>query len=56
MFLCYKRIDGTDYAVKKVNLTRGGLAGEHAQRVLREVKLLARFSDANIVRFFNAWV
>ena len=49
-------IDGIDYAVKKVNLTRGGLEGEHTQRVLREVKLLAKFDDVNIVRFYNAWV
>ena len=56
MFLCNKMIDGIDYAVKKVNLTRGGLEGEHTQRVLREVKLLAKFDDVNIVRFYNAWV
>ena len=56
MFLCNKMIDGIDYAVKKVNLTRGGLEGEHTQRVLREVKLLAKCDDVNIVRFYNAWV
>ncbi|KAL7558343.1 hypothetical protein ACA910_000142 [Epithemia clementina (nom. ined.)] len=67
---CRNKLDGRDYAIKKVTIQGGGRGGNHdnnpqAQvqqfqqelaRVLREVKILAVLDHPNIVRYFTAWL
>lgn len=46
------RLDGALYAVKKIRLRSAGVP----ERVLREVKALARLSHAHIIRYHTAWL
>ncbi|KAI9184103.1 hypothetical protein H9P43_003156 [Blastocladiella emersonii ATCC 22665] len=46
------KLDGREYAIKKVTLTNP----KDFDRVLREVKVLARMDHPNIVRYYSAWL
>ncbi|KAI9344843.1 hypothetical protein DFJ73DRAFT_960902, partial [Zopfochytrium polystomum] len=48
------RLDGVQYAVKTVRL-RGHRPGD-LEKILREVKVQARLSHANVVRYFSCWL
>ncbi|KAI8820164.1 kinase-like domain-containing protein [Fimicolochytrium jonesii] len=47
------RLDGIEYAVKKVRLKLGT---NTLERILREVKFQAKLHHPNVVRYFSAWV
>ncbi|TPX55608.1 hypothetical protein PhCBS80983_g05183 [Powellomyces hirtus] len=47
------RLDGIEYAIKKVRLRMGT---SKLERILREVKFQARLQHTNVVRYFSAWV
>ncbi|KAJ3182701.1 Eukaryotic translation initiation factor 2-alpha kinase [Geranomyces variabilis] len=47
------RLDGIEYAIKKVRLRMGT---SKLERLLREVKFQARLTHGNVVRYFSAWV
>ncbi|KAJ3184404.1 Eukaryotic translation initiation factor 2-alpha kinase [Gaertneriomyces sp. JEL0708] len=49
------KLDGVFYAVKRVNMQLGLRSGA-LERILREVKVHARLSHPNVVRYFSAWV
>eukprot|EP01046_Picozoa_sp_COSAG06_P017947 COSAG06_NODE_1235_length_10137_cov_16.765989_1_plen_943_part_00 len=53
VFVAHRKLDGIDYAVKKVLLPR---REKDRERVLREVKSLAQLEHMNIVRYYNAWI
>eukprot|EP00743_Colponemidia_sp_Colp-15_P005538 GILK01005958.1.p1 GENE.GILK01005958.1~~GILK01005958.1.p1 ORF type:complete len:613 (+),score=113.08 GILK01005958.1:332-2170(+) len=53
------RFDGRLYAVKKIRLKLKAdvdLMEEELQRVLKEVKYLARIDHVNVIRYYNSWV
>ncbi|KAI9094964.1 kinase-like domain-containing protein, partial [Phlyctochytrium arcticum] len=51
------RLDGVEYAVKKIKIRLGGnTAAGRLDRILREVKFQARLAHPNIVRYYSAWV
>jgi serine/threonine protein kinase len=53
VFVVENLLDGIEYAVKKILLPR---ASKERDRVLREVRSLARLEHDNIVRYFHAWI
>ncbi|KAJ1565926.1 Eukaryotic translation initiation factor 2-alpha kinase [Nowakowskiella sp. JEL0078] len=60
----WHKLDGVDYAVKRIKLplpkSKNGNGESHSvvefDKVLREVKLHAKLSHPNIVRYFSAWL
>lgn len=55
VFRAKSKIDGQEYAVKKVHL-RNSVIGEQGEALLREVKVLASLRHKNIVQHHSAWV
>ncbi|CAJ1363700.1 unnamed protein product [Effrenium voratum] len=54
---CRHRLDGQEYAVKKVVYRASGRNGaEVERRALREARVWATISHPNIVRYHSAWV
>lgn len=51
VFVCRKKLDGRQYAVKKIVMHK-----QETEKVLREVKTLANLNHKNIVRYYDAWV
>ncbi|KAJ3139131.1 Eukaryotic translation initiation factor 2-alpha kinase [Physocladia obscura] len=47
------RLDGVQYAVKRVKL---GQRGSGVEKILREVKVQARMTHQNVVRYFSCWL
>lgn len=47
------KLDGIDYAIKKVKMKIGN---EKLEKILREVKYLARLDHPNLVRYYTAWL
>ena len=57
--LAVNRLDGREYAIKKIRMTtRSGatVSPAAAARVLREVATLSRLEHASVVRYNQAWV
>ncbi|CAM9392314.1 unnamed protein product [Chrysoparadoxa australica] len=50
------RLDGIDYAIKKIRLSSHASLRPQLEKVLREVKILALLDHANIVRYYQAWL
>ncbi|KAJ3370346.1 Eukaryotic translation initiation factor 2-alpha kinase [Allomyces arbusculus] len=46
------KLDGREYAIKKIPVSRN----KDFERILREVKVLARMDHINIVRYYSAWL
>ncbi|KZC04854.1 PREDICTED: eukaryotic translation initiation factor 2-alpha kinase-like [Dufourea novaeangliae] len=53
VFEAKNRIDDCNYAIKRIALPNSQSSRE---RVMREVKALAKLDHQNIVRYFNAWL
>lgn len=53
VYKCKHKMDGIDYAVKRIKLPMKVTGRE---KVMREVKALAQLDHPNIVRYFSAWV
>ena len=56
VFRCENVLDGRQYAIKKVRISSGEEFSQRLQRVLREVKTLAKLDHPNIVRYYTAWL
>ena len=63
VYHCINHIDAGHYAVKRINLDVRRLAhdGEAAmqrelQKILREIRTMAKMEHNNIVRYFGAWI
>lgn len=54
VFLAVNKLDGVEYAVKKVCLTSGN--ARENDRVLREVRYLAQLDHPNIIRYYQSWM
>nr|KAG5697293.1 hypothetical protein BaRGS_004959 [Batillaria attramentaria] len=53
VFRAKNKVDDQEYAVKRISLPKSEGAKD---KVLREVKVLAKLDHVGIVRFFHAWV
>ncbi|KAL2742325.1 eukaryotic translation initiation factor 2-alpha kinase isoform X1 [Vespula maculifrons] len=53
VFEAKNKIDECNYAIKRIALPN---RQDSRERVMREVKALAKLDHCNIVRYFNAWV
>ncbi|XP_012223213.2 eukaryotic translation initiation factor 2-alpha kinase-like [Linepithema humile] len=53
VFEAKNKIDDCNYAIKRIALPN---SGDSRERVMREVKALAKLDHHNIVRYFNAWL
>ncbi|KAG2220548.1 hypothetical protein INT45_004154 [Circinella minor] len=52
------KLDGIDYAVKKIRLGNTLDTGRHApyEKIFREIKHLARLEHKNVVRYYSSWL
>ncbi|KAK2583655.1 hypothetical protein KPH14_009590 [Odynerus spinipes] len=53
VFEAKNKIDDCNYAIKRIALPN---SQDSRERVMREVKALAKLDHCNIVRYFNAWL
>jgi serine/threonine protein kinase len=57
VFQATRKMDGCDYAIKKVSFDVTGFATEKIQQVVREVECLAAVNDhPNVVRYYSSWL
>lgn len=57
VFHATRKMDGCDYAIKKVDFDAVGYSNETIQEVVREVECLAKVSDhPNVVRYYTSWL
>mmetsp|Transcript_103626 Transcript_103626/g.155198 ORF Transcript_103626/g.155198 Transcript_103626/m.155198 type:complete len:772 (-) Transcript_103626:253-2568(-) len=57
VFQATRKMDGCDYAIKKIAFNAVGYSNETIQTVVREVQCLATVSDhPNIVRYYTSWL
>ncbi|CAH0482336.1 unnamed protein product [Peronospora belbahrii] len=56
VMLAENRLDGREYAIKRVGLNLKHQTSKTLQKFLREVKILALLDHPNIVRYYQAWL
>lgn len=56
VILAENRLDGRQYAIKRVGLHLKNQTSKTLQKFLREVKILALLDHPNIVRYYQAWL
>jgi serine/threonine protein kinase len=57
VFHATRKMDGCDYAMKKIAFDASGYSNETIQQVVREVKCLATANEhPNIVRYYTSWL
>lgn len=57
VFHATRKMDGCDYAIKRVDFDATGYSNETIQEVVREVECLAKVSDhPNVVRYYTSWL
>jgi serine/threonine protein kinase len=49
-------MDGCDYAVKKILFSAKGYDTKQVETVIREVQILAKMGDDNVVRYYTSWL
>ena len=56
VFKMYHKIDSIIYAIKKIPLEKYSLNKDNFDKVLHEVRSIARLNHPNIIRYFNSWI
>ncbi|EGG14595.1 putative protein serine/threonine kinase [Cavenderia fasciculata] len=59
VYLARNCLDNQNYAIKKVNFTINFMTSTgqgKVEKILREVKALAKLDHKNILRYYNAWI
>ncbi|TMS33122.1 hypothetical protein L596_000898 [Steinernema carpocapsae] len=54
VILAKNKLDGNDYAIKRIKLSPG--QSELTGRITQEAKVFSRLNHPNIVRYYNAWI
>ncbi|KAI7890225.1 kinase-like domain-containing protein, partial [Mucor mucedo] len=59
-FRARNKLDGIDYAVKKIRLGNdiedNGQEGNPYEKIFREIKNLARLEHVNVIRYYSSWL
>jgi serine/threonine protein kinase len=50
------KLDGIGYAVKAIKFKTVAHFLKHYEKILREVRLLARLSHKHVIRYYGAWI
>jgi hypothetical protein len=56
VFEAVDKLDGMSYAVKRIKFKSVAHFCKHYNKILREVRLLARLSHRNVLRYYSAWI
>ena len=56
VFHAMNKLDGCDYAVKRVAFSARGYDTNQVEMVVREVQCLAKMNHENIVRYYTSWL
>ncbi len=56
VFHVTSKMDGFDYAIKKIAFSAKGYSKESVQQVVREVQCLAVCDHPNVVRYYTSWL
>jgi eukaryotic translation initiation factor 2-alpha kinase 1 len=56
VFHAINKMDGREYAVKRVSFSAAGYSGDSVKQVVREVHCLAVCDHPNVVRYFTSWL
>lgn len=56
VFEAIDKLDGVSYAVKRIRFKSVAHFCRHYNKILREVRLLARLSHRNVLRYYSAWI
>jgi len=56
VYLARNKLDGNEYAIKKVEFSGKGLSSDNVSLVVREVECLANCNHPNCVRYFTSWL
>ncbi|KAL2919385.1 hypothetical protein HK105_201029 [Polyrhizophydium stewartii] len=51
---CRNKLDGREYAIKKISIASRNT--NNVEKMLREVKLLARIANPHVVRYYSSWL
>lgn len=50
------KLDGHEYAIKKIRLSSAWHWRSQLEKMLREVKILALLDHPNVIRYYQAWL
>lgn len=56
VFQATSKVDGRDYAIKRVAFSATGYSNESVTQVIREVRCLAHCDHPNCVRYYTSWL
>ena len=56
VFKMYHKIDSMLYALKKIPLNNSDLQNNSFDKILHEVRCIAKLNHPNIIRYYNSWV
>lgn len=54
VFLARNKLDGNDYAIKRISLS--GMAQKQVERIKNEVAVFSRLTHPHITRYFSSWI
>jgi len=56
VFKVYHKIDSIIYAIKKIKIRNSDLKNNNLEKILNEVKCIAKMNHPNIIRYYNSWI
>ena len=56
VFKVYHKIDSIIYAIKKIKIRNSDLKSNNLEKILNEVKCIAKMNHPNIIRYYNSWI
>jgi translation initiation factor 2-alpha kinase 4 len=54
VFLARNKLDGNDYAIKRISL--GGMSQKQIERIKNEVAVFSRLTHGHIVRYYSSFI
>ncbi|KAF8984683.1 Eukaryotic translation initiation factor 2-alpha kinase [Entomortierella lignicola] len=56
VFKARNKLDGIEYAIKKIRLRSIGSSKIRYEKIFREIKFLARLDHKNVIRYYSSWL
>lgn len=56
VFVATNKMDGYDYAIKRIIFSESGYSNDNLNQIVREVKCLSQCDHPNIVRYHTSWL